>query len=224
VWAELYSTCVHQGRTSEAAFAVAPHVAAAARSAEFEERVDFIVFLAAIASSLQERLVPAELSEDYDEALQSARKMVLELVMDQKVALSDLPFVFEALAALHGLPVLARIVGQLANLEFGFVCTECQSDLWVSAATVPFQVYSADPTRNQAAIYRSIHAPDNPAKPSAIVPSQGKDALPWLIWLANRQKADVFRQKLTNLYGRGTCPKCGHDFSLYEQLELAVSS
>lgn len=219
VWSKLFGTCVHQGSVSEAAYAAAPHVAEAARRAPLSERLDYVVFVASIAAGRDNQNVPGDLRAEYEQAVEATRSMAMELLRAQRLTSQELPHLFGAIAATHRLPILARILAHFANLEFGFVCASCSSDLWVSAADVPFQVYGRDPVRNPTAIYLSIRPQPETIETSDKVPLDGASALPWLLWLADQQGTVQFRHKLLNLYGDGTCPKCGADFRLYDQLE-----
>ncbi len=220
VWSELCGSVVHQGDVSEAAYAVLPHVMAAAKSVPARDRTMHLAFAASALDGRERKPCPDDLRAEYESAVAIARDLAMETLQTAELPDSELPYIFEAIAAANDLPMLARILEQFSNEEFTFICADCESLLYVSTDQTPFAVYAADPVRHRDGPSTQIHpTPTHDAQSQ--VPSNGTVALPWLRSLSELQGNRVFDDKLICLYGDGECPECGRRFNLYSELEAA---
>ena len=218
IWSDLFGTVLHQGDVTEAAYAAIPHVLAASNSVPLAERVEYLVFAAAAVDGLDKKQCPDDLKADFDAAIKSAREMAMEVL--EHATLNDLehPYLYETLAAVNGLPTLARIVQQFSNEEFTLACKGCGSGLYIGTSRTPFDVYAEDPVRNPTTASIPITPPVKPLAVSE-VPDTGAKALPWLCWLSDQQENRELQEKFVSMYGDGECPKCSKEFNLYKELE-----
>ena len=220
MWSDLYGSVVHQGDVSEAAYAVLPHVVAAARTVPVEDRLMYLCFAASVLNGRERQVCPSDLMTEYDNSVEAVRGMAMEALNSVKFQDEDLPYVFEAISASSGLPILARILEQFSNEEFTFECAGCGSWLHISTGRTPFSVFAEDPVSHTDSRSTPIEPLQQPLADSQI-PSSGAEALPWLCSLSEAQDDRQFQEKLVSLYGDGECPKCGRAFNLHSELELA---
>lgn len=218
VWSDLCGSVVHQGDVSEAAYAVLPHVVAAAQATPAKARIMHLAFATTVIAGRIRRPCPSDLQSEFDAAVNVVSDIALSTLSNATLQDPELPYVLSAIAASSKLPVLARILEQFADGEFTFECPACGAWLYVSTEKLPFQVIAEDPVRNPESRSIPIEPPGKPQADSRI-PSSGALALPWLCSLSKAQGNKNFAEKLIALYGDGECPKCGNALNLYDELE-----
>lgn len=219
VWSDLCGgSVVHQGDVSEAAYAALPHVLAAAESVPASDRLRYVSFAASVIDGPKRKPCPDDLNTEYENVFDTVREMAIGVLKAGGVEDWELPYVFEAIAAPSGLPVLARILMSFSTKEFDFPCASCESWLRVSTRKTPFEVRPEGSHRDPDSPSTPITPPERPRSDSH-TPTSGDEALPWLLWLSELQENRQFQDKLVSLYGDGECPRCHRSVHLYSEVE-----
>lgn len=211
-WSDLYGTVAHQGSISNAAYAAAPHVVAAAEAVPKHERLSYVIFVAFLVLGYDKRPVPDTLKREYDQSVERARELALELVQlhwDHTEAV----YLLQAIAALSGKIAVGRIIEGLADEEFQLDCPVCAQHLFVATGGSPFTIFAADPIRSPEAARSKV---------TSRKLSPGVENLTWLETFAVGMGQSRIQSELESLNGDCECPNCGDSFPIFKVLADAA--
>jgi hypothetical protein len=191
----------HQGTVYTATYAALPHVVAIGAQRPAGAQLHFWMFAGAVARSQHAAEVPADLREDFEQAVRHAHELVLPWFapgVDEHDAL----WLAAAVAGLRRQSALALIVEGITDEELVVACTRCHRELFVDVREPPFLVRD------------EVHPGPRGVLPTRVVPRPPRAELRALAELLAGAGLEAAAARLLALDGNVSCPGCGHELDL----------
>jgi hypothetical protein len=161
--------------------------------------------------------IPDVLRADYEAAVAEAAKRAFVL-LPEPFPYVDSVYLLQAVSAFSGRIVLARIIEGIADGEFQVDCPRCSVNLYIEKEGEGLKTYGTDPIREPKTTGTTVKPQGWPDEtPSSRTPAKLRD-LQWLAEVGRPLIQGPSPQLLEALDGECTCPACGKEFILYDEL------
>jgi hypothetical protein len=222
-WQSLMDILVDQGDVLDAAFAAVPHVLSIAESQPVPAQVNIWHFIGYVASKGPNYApnLPEDVRKAYSRALVTAKHRILDAIKSQSVNEEETVVMIQALAAVSGCYGPGRILRDTVCLESTRTkCPSCNRILNLEVRSTGILIRTNETLTGRAHRETRITAIANHASGAVLsteglVPEHCKD---WLPRMAEAGGHPTTATKIRTLYQDATCPECGAQFPLMDEL------
>src|SRR5258708_26549009 len=114
------------------------------QSAMESARLDFIIFLGAVAAPIGKAPIPQHLEAAFTHSLQFAGEFTREFLLSRVWEKQEFVYLLQALAALEGCRGPGRLLERMLDEEYESDCPKCNQYLLISVREEGFFSYAAD--------------------------------------------------------------------------------
>lgn len=222
VWERLWSCLCHQGDVYPASYAAVPHIIRITEELPIPEQTAYWAFVGSIArgSLNHARRPPEDLKAEFESALVQAGHIVLRILQEKPGDETEVLTLLQALVSIRGCADLADMLEGVRDEELETACSGCEALLYVNVQDEHLYVSTQEPGGHPDPDRTWIKGnavvdPGPEVRLEEVVPGSGS---PWLARLAKQSGESALAGMLSLLYGKATCPACGQEFVVMDEL------
>ncbi|WP_157880013.1 hypothetical protein [Streptomyces natalensis] len=209
LWNDLWSALCHQGSVYSASFAALPWLTVIAAGDDQQERLNALVLAGAIMAGAGQPHEAGDVRNTYAIEVAALLRMANEHLRTLPDS-DEYIYLLEAALALEGIPVWSEVLAWgLVNGGYGVSCPGCETGLFIAIGEYGHFSTSGDYALEDDVEKTSLR----PAHPADL---EGIGRRLHGVALADGRQ-DV-AATMTYLFGHATCPDCGTDFSVADQV------